>query len=216
MLRRYQSNMTHILPNNLKIKSSRDIVFKSCSRNWIVVLQKLDDTICNEHRTNVVNPLFAKYRANKLKVLDIFNKFTHKTTDTVTNSIHTATTIEYSVGKNVCADKYDLNENNICTTGIHYFKHPEVAYYTELNVDEEFCELCVKDEHKTWYDNGATHSVYKYIGRKLFSHNCWWSNGNKYLESYVRQDGIVVIKEWDKNGICVFSRECDVNDVHKN
>ena len=49
-------------------------VFKSCSRDWIVVLQKLPDTITNESRS-VVDLNCAKFRANKLFVVDIIHKF---------------------------------------------------------------------------------------------------------------------------------------------
>ena len=49
-------------------------VFKSCG-NYIVVLQKLLDTITNESRSDVSNAMYANYRANKLRVILIINKF---------------------------------------------------------------------------------------------------------------------------------------------
>ena len=47
-------------------------VFKSCG-NYVVVLEKLPDTITNELRTTY-DPRYSKYRANKLKTVLIFYK----------------------------------------------------------------------------------------------------------------------------------------------
>ena len=49
-------------------------VFKSCQEVWIAVLQKLEDTITNEDREDIVDIRFAKCRANKMKVIDIVHK----------------------------------------------------------------------------------------------------------------------------------------------
>ena len=62
-------------------------VFKSCSRDWIVVLQKLADTITNESRP-VVDADCAKFRANKLQVVDIIHKFDQTTRDSICNSVY--------------------------------------------------------------------------------------------------------------------------------
>ena len=62
-------------------------VFKSCSHVWIVVLQKLPDTITNESRS-VADPNCAKFRADKLSVVDIIHKFDQTTTDSICNSVY--------------------------------------------------------------------------------------------------------------------------------
>ena len=53
-------------------------VYKICG-DYIVVLEKLPDTITNENRSNISqiddNKLYAKYRANKLLVKQIINKY---------------------------------------------------------------------------------------------------------------------------------------------
>ena len=54
-------------------------VFKSCSHDWIVVLRKLPDTNTNESRP-VVDPNCAKFRADKLQVVDIIHKFDQNNT----------------------------------------------------------------------------------------------------------------------------------------
>src|SRR2546428_12195942 len=54
-----------------------NFVFKCCidektDDHWIVILKKLDDTVTNESRTNIKNHLYAKFRADKLKVIKIY------------------------------------------------------------------------------------------------------------------------------------------------
>src|SRR5579872_5688688 len=43
------------------------------SNSWFVIMKKRLDTITNENRDNVVNPLHAKFRANILDVIAIIN-----------------------------------------------------------------------------------------------------------------------------------------------
>src|SRR5438128_254473 len=72
--------ITNIQMNITNIKlihpciDEKDCVFKSCDYEWIVVLKKLSDTLTNEDRHCVVDARYAKFRANKLKVMLIFNK----------------------------------------------------------------------------------------------------------------------------------------------
>ena len=74
-------------------------VFKSCSRDWIVVLQKLPDTITNESRF-VVDADCAKFRANKLQVVDIIHKFDQTITcDSIWNSVYAGKQMEYKRGE---------------------------------------------------------------------------------------------------------------------
>src|SRR5271156_4246303 len=49
-------------------KLANDVLSKDICRKWLVVMQKLPDTITNEER-EVVDVSHAKYRANKLKVI---------------------------------------------------------------------------------------------------------------------------------------------------
>jgi len=48
--------------------------YKSLNKDWIVVMLPCNDTITNENRNNIINKNKAKYRANKLYVVMIFNK----------------------------------------------------------------------------------------------------------------------------------------------
>src|SRR5438552_1369387 len=40
---------------------------------WLVIMKKLPDTVTNESRKNAFNCKYAKYRANKLEVIEIIN-----------------------------------------------------------------------------------------------------------------------------------------------
>ena len=79
-------------------------VFKSCSHDWIVVLQKLPDTITNESRS-VVDADCAKFRANKLLVVDIIHKFDQIITcDSIRNSVYADEQMEYKKGEIIEAE----------------------------------------------------------------------------------------------------------------
>src|SRR5579872_6315550 len=80
MLSKIDKNYKQLLEICKEYCSDSSYVYKLCNNNhyrverkWLVVLKKLDDTITNEHRTGIVNDYFAKYRANKLKVIKIFD-----------------------------------------------------------------------------------------------------------------------------------------------
>jgi hypothetical protein len=103
------------------------------NEKYLVVLA-IDDikTKTNENRI-VHNWLYAKYRANKLKVVKIIS-IDHKD-KTVGSIIHksefhlSAPLTKYEVGKVVTSDSYSDDENLVCTNGIHYYNRMEPAYF---------------------------------------------------------------------------------------
>lgn len=137
---------------NDHILHSANIVFKSCY-NYIVVLKMLDDTITNENRLDVVDSKHAKFRANKLFTKMIISKFTGDLITEVYNTTYKNKKILYKVGKVIIIDNYDLDGEQICSTGIHYFKSIESAYYYET------CNNC--GNFKKWYDNGRIEMEYE-------------------------------------------------------
>src|SRR5205823_528566 len=80
----------------------------------------------------VVDARFAKYRANKLKVLMIINIRNLSSIVSIDhfyeNSFDKKTFITYIVDKVVYPDKFDDNIDNVCSNGIHYFKSIDRAY----------------------------------------------------------------------------------------
>jgi hypothetical protein len=124
-------------------------VFISC-RNYIIVLEKLHDTITNESKlSDISNPLYAKYRANKLRVILIINKF--EPFDVITE-IQEDSIMKYETDKIVEVDDYDMDLDQVFTTGIHYFNTIEQAFYWKI------------------IDFNPT-----YTGKYM----CWYHNGNK-------------------------------------
>lgn len=156
-----------------------DYVFKSCQGAWIVVLEKLSDTLTNETRDNIVEKQYAKYRADKLKVIMIFNKHNpSQTKKEVVNSFYKNLEIIYKVGEIVHSDSFDSNLNNVCTSGIHYFLNIEPAYYLE-------CEYwgCFTGKYIQWYDNGQKRQEsYRFKGHLHDKYIRWHINGQKDVE----------------------------------
>ncbi len=107
--------------------------YKSCGINWIVKMEKLPDTITNENRKDVVNKLTAKFRANKLKVTDIFNKFDNTKINEITNSCFTKQ-LTYKIGEIVVADNFDPNIDNVCSSGIHYFNSIDPCMFFDIEL----------------------------------------------------------------------------------
>jgi antitoxin component YwqK of YwqJK toxin-antitoxin module len=188
-----------------KYPSDAGYVFKSCSINWIVVLKKLQDTKTNESRYNVKNSMYAKFRANKLLVVDIMHKFNDESIGKITNCSYEDKTITYKKCKTVEVSDFDENINNICTPGIHYFKSPEAAFYYELiNVENGIC--------KKWYENGQLHSEGTFKGNKL-NGSCknWYRNG-KLQEECTYKNGKLdgLYRQWYSNG--QLKEECTYKD----
>lgn len=107
---------------------------KDKKRKWMVVMQKLDKTITNEKRDNVHNEDYAKFRANFLKVIKIFNVNDPTKIRTSIENVYEAEDeksikLEYKIGSIVEADNFDVEINNVCSGGIHYFKTLIAAYY---------------------------------------------------------------------------------------
>lgn len=129
--------MLRIYETYWKYITNSKYVYKSCHVDWIIILEKIHGTITNENRSNVVFGKYAKYRANKLKVVLIFNKFNPiLTINNITNSLHKEK-IHYVVGE-IVETNFDSNISKVCTTGIHYFKSIESAFYLELNLKKKY------------------------------------------------------------------------------
>lgn len=144
---------------------------KNSQREWLVIMEKLPDTITNESRTGVINPLCAKFRADKLKVTAIINVNTLCTIDSITNyysqinhppwriaaPIFLATEYlvletTYTVGEIAIPNSFDSNLSKVCTSGIHYFRSIEPAFYYRDSPPG------FKGLWPTWSDNGVRQS----------------------------------------------------------
>jgi antitoxin component YwqK of YwqJK toxin-antitoxin module len=188
-----------------KYSSSEEYVFKSCFKEWIVVLKKLPNTKTNESRFYVVSSQYAKFRADKLLVVDIVHKFTDQTINEIENSVYRERTIKYTKGEIATVLDFDENLNQVCSTGIHYFKNAEAAFYYELDGVEN-------GPYKKWYENGQLNL------------ECAYKNGKKNgLYKLLRSDDQPEVKcaykngeldgeykKWNENG--QLKLECTYND----
>lgn len=157
-------------------------VYKKASNNYIVKLKKLPDTITNESRYGVVNQQFAEFRGNMFYVEKIYKTSLKTSLETsFETSLKTKLKIQslydklfiYEVGKIVKVDDFDLNLENLKSTGIHYFKTEEAAFYYDFYPTYRYT-----GKYKIYYDNGQLMQIYNL------------KNGAKYgfLTSY-NEDG---------------------------
>jgi hypothetical protein len=157
-----------------------NVVYKSCG-DHIVVLKKLADTITNESRDNVKDRRYAKFRANKLEVLCIFQKNNpREQLETINDTFYREKKLTYTVGKIVCVDDYDVYLNKIYASGIHYFKSVIAAFYYKLNVDL----IHYTGFYMSWHDNGSKYKHCNYVdGRQCGKCSIWKENCKRFIKN---------------------------------
>jgi hypothetical protein len=140
----------------------------------MVILKKRKNTITNENRKNVVNKYHAKFRADRLDVICIFNINDPKVTKQFVNNVYLNVTTRYIVGQTVTSDNYDKNNNNICSNGIHYFLTPASAYFYEKNT------INYTGKYTSWFGDGLKEHDGEYNDGRIdgiWTH--WHANGYK-------------------------------------
>ena len=137
--------------------SDSDLCYKSCG-NYIVTMTKLPDTITNESRTGIVDPMHAKFRADKLLVVTIEHKLTGESIKRIQNTSY-CHKIWYDVSMIVDVSDYDQDPNEVCSTGIHYFLSREAAFYWDNNIEN--------GPVRAWYSNGQVREEYTLVAGKM-------------------------------------------------
>ena len=172
-------------------------IYKAC-QNSIVTMELCEDSLTNEKRKDVFDPLHAKFRTNKVKVISIVDPITKVKMDE-DRSIHTKTFI-YKIGETIIENRYSPDINEICAAGIHYFKTYEAAlswYYRNTSN-----EIKKDGTYIGWYDNGQKDYEKNYKDDKLDG-LCqeWYENGQKDYE-YNYKDGKLdgLYQIWYENG----------------
>lgn len=124
----YKKYDKYIVGEPYVFKLCSDVSNNSVYKEWLVIMQKLDDTLTNEKRSDVLFMDHAKFRANKLKVIEIVNVHdTNITQNCIVNAFDRKKTV-YTVGDIVKPDEYDANINKVCSNGIHYYRSLLAAY----------------------------------------------------------------------------------------
>lgn len=153
------------------------------SNNWLIVLEKLQDTITNENRENILDPKYAEYLADKLKVVLIVSKFYANETINEETRIDQFEIIKFKVGEII-----------VKKTGyrLHFYNSIEPAYYEDMLYDE-YTGL-----YKTWYDNGLiSSSGYYKNGKKegIWTYGTMHiKNGNQELRKEEYENDNIVTK----------------------
>lgn len=183
-------------------------VYKKCinhtnkNTQYLVILEKLDDTITNENREYVANTFYATFRADKLKVVAIIdtNEFSN-TKSCILSSFrinYKCVVTIYEVGEIVYPDYFDPDINNLYSNGIHYFKTIEPAYYYNRYFQENYTGL-----HRCWTDNGSLICEGQYLnGLRSETWTHYYSDGKKLSEgSYLESEESGKWFSWYNNGI---------------
>jgi antitoxin component YwqK of YwqJK toxin-antitoxin module len=187
-------------------------VYKSCGE-YVVILERLLDTITNENRNNIPNEQckqFAKYRGNKFLVKDIFHKFdsTNKVSS-ISSSNFSQSKLEYEIGKLIIPDYFDTNLEDVCSNGIHYFLKLECAFYYSLKV-------ITNGEYLSWHDNGQQYVKCTYTDGNLNGEYLkWYENGQQSIKcTYTDGKRNGEYLKWYENG--QQSEKCTYTDGKKN
>jgi hypothetical protein len=158
-------------------------VYKMCLHQYIIIMKKLPDTLTNEDRKDIMDARYAKFRANKLKVciiVDIFNLF--KKIEHVINN-YFGKKVKYQVNEIVKPDIYDMDSDNVCAGGIHYFNDMCRAFYYRSR------RRYHTGNWIDWYDNGQIRLQSNYRdGKKIGLWIEWHGNGQMSYRGNYRDD----------------------------
>jgi len=170
------------------------IGYKKAAGGYIVKLQILGKN--NEKRENISDQIHAKYRCSKVKVLDIFHYINGEKTNSVAGLYDPDFT--YILNQTIETD-FDENLENVCSTGIHYFKTLEQAKYWYFSPSS----YNYTGDYKEWddqgniilycfYKNAKYHGEYKELDifSKTLNTHCFYKDGELHGEC----------KEWDHKG----------------
>lgn len=146
-----------ILLYKKKYSNDKSYVFASCL-NYIVVLKKFPDTITDENR-HVLFPKKAEYKANKLKILLIFDKFINKKINEIGDE-----NIKYKINNTL--ESGDIN--------FIYYKSIKRAFYKDLiKYNNNYSGIYIEwldngyQYYKEEYSNGQKTSFFKNFYKKI-------------------------------------------------
>jgi antitoxin component YwqK of YwqJK toxin-antitoxin module len=173
----------------------------------LITLDIPDDAITNVARTSAVVKDTAKYRTNKAKVLKIEDDDGKEYTEAVTG-FYEYKILTYKLNELVEVPEYDMDLEEVCSTGIHFFRTKRVA---EL-YDRDWIENGL---YQSWHDNGQKKAERTHVNGKLEGlHQRWYANGQKW-EECTCVNGLIdgLYQRWYDNG--QIQEECTYVDEKK-
>lgn len=175
----------------MKSSVSYRIVYKSVGQ-YVISLKLDDECKTNENRKYIFDPMYAKNRCDRAYVVDILNKFTKESIDSIESDFDE--TFVYVRNKYITVDDYDAS-NEICSRGIHYYMSYEAAYFHGLDKVEN-------GEYLQFYDDGELFEKCNYVNGLIHGlYESWYRNGQLYKRcNYV--NGVIhgLCELWYENG----------------
>jgi antitoxin component YwqK of YwqJK toxin-antitoxin module len=177
-------------------------VYKS-AKNCIVTLELLNDSESNLDRCDVIDMNHAMFRCKKALVLNIEDKDTKNTLPMVSSDYTPA--FNYIINEIVTVDDYDLDKNNVCSPGIHFYLTHETAYfhkkivkngyYKEWHPNGQFKEHCtyvdgkIEGDYEKWHPNGQFYVKCTYVDGKIKGEYRGWHSNGQLWEHCTYVDG---------------------------
>ena len=132
----------------------------------------------NNLARKVMDKNYAKYRCSSASVVKIYNKFTKENINSIQSDYNN--TFVYRKNETVEVIDYDLNDDNICTKGIHFYICYEVAYFHNFSKEDYYFETSKRytGEYKEWSDDGLLSTIYNFDNGKIHGlYTLWYDNG---------------------------------------
>lgn len=145
--------------------TNKNFVYKSCNIEWIIVLEKNNNTIMDENLLESYNDKYICCTGKNLKIVKIFNKFYPKDSSL---SIKDKSWIST-----------EFNVDSEITHEINFYKCIECAFYDELNLLPTYTGI-----YKSWHPNGTLKISGFYVsGKKEYQ---WITNySNRKLQTII-------------------------------
>jgi antitoxin component YwqK of YwqJK toxin-antitoxin module len=150
-------------------------IAKSLGKRVVIALEIPEDAITNVKRSNIVNAETAKYRTMKAKVIKIEDS-DGKTYDEAISFNYDKNTLTYKLDEELVSHDFDMNLENVCAGGIHFFLTKHVAEtYGLLSIENGVLTL--------WHENGVKQMEASFVNNKKHGLYCsWHENGVKQME----------------------------------
>ena len=169
----------------------------------------------NHERKNIFNPIYAKYRTNSAKVINIIDENGKEYNEAYTAFYEKK--IIYKLNE-IVKSEFDNNINVVCGTGIHFFLNKFVAYnYSRKMFEQKWNE---PNLYQTFYNNGQIKERINYLYDESYGFikkyvELWFENGKKWkVESYNHEYKNGPFSEWYKDGTLKY--ECYYINDNKN
>lgn len=155
--------------------------YGSCG-DFIIVFEKMNDTIVYNNDLNQLDPSYAKYYANKLKVVFIINKFLPEETPKFITHTEFCKIITYDINE-ICLSK----ENH----ALCFYNKVEPAYFSDIKLDN------YTGFYMSWFDNGLISEKGHYINGQR--HGLWQFGTNTKSTQTFREETYVNGKIYKNN-----------------